>query len=338
MAPKWKTQFYSAFAPIAALHYSGIASILMFHRVLDAPPPVRIGMASQLDITTAFLTDVVLHLRAKGYSIISLPELIARLRRPSISSAKCTVLTFDDGYAEIHDLAFPVLKALAAPFTLFLATGYPDRTLLPWWYVLERFLQEQSAICIPGKPEAVALASRADRERAYLMMADLFDRCASPAEEVELARRVFGSDRVEQAFAEMPISWEQVTALADDELVTIGAHTKTHPRLNQLSNERALLEMVESKRIIESRLKKAVEHFAYPYGSAAEVGRREFMLAAEAGFASCVTTRLGNIFEEHRKHLMCLPRISFDRVDCVDLHLKGVVSAFRHYGRRVVTA
>src|SRR5258705_13849212 len=93
MAPKWKTQFYSAIAPIAAPYYSGIASILMFHRVLDALPPVRIGMASQLDITTAFLTDVVLHLRAKGYSIISLPELIARLRRPSISSAKCTVLT-----------------------------------------------------------------------------------------------------------------------------------------------------------------------------------------------------------------------------------------------------
>src|SRR5947209_8081401 len=99
MVPKWKTQLYNAFAPIAAPHYSGIASILMFHRVLDAPPPVRIGMASRLDITTAFLMDVVLRLRAKRYSVISLPELIARLRRPSISSAKCAVLTFDDGYA-----------------------------------------------------------------------------------------------------------------------------------------------------------------------------------------------------------------------------------------------
>ncbi len=46
----------------------------------------------------------------------------------------------------------------------------------------------------------------------------------------------------------------------------IGAHTMTHPHLNQCSNTEAVYEIKESKKQIEAFLDKPVRSFAYPYG------------------------------------------------------------------------
>jgi peptidoglycan/xylan/chitin deacetylase (PgdA/CDA1 family) len=46
----------------------------------------------------------------------------------------------------------------------------------------------------------------------------------------------------------------------------IGAHTLSHPDLNQLSLEKAFIEMMVSKRYIEKKLDTNVYSFAYPYG------------------------------------------------------------------------
>src|SRR5678816_1307677 len=42
-------------------------------------------------------------------------------------------LTFDDGYRDAHDGAFPVLKANGVTATFFLATGFLDQPKVPWW-------------------------------------------------------------------------------------------------------------------------------------------------------------------------------------------------------------
>ena len=92
--------------------------------------------------------------------------------------------------------------------------------------------------------------------------------------------------------------------------------------------------MRASKELLEKRIHKPVLHFAYPFGGRDHAGAREFRLAAECGFASAVTTRLGNIFPESDR--AALPRIFGDTNADIELAMTGVVSAFHHRGRRIV--
>jgi hypothetical protein len=71
----FKQLLYRIAAPVSRPVYSGLGSILTFHRVRDAAPPVRVGWVHEIEVTTRFLEQVVSYLRKKGYSIVSLDEL-----------------------------------------------------------------------------------------------------------------------------------------------------------------------------------------------------------------------------------------------------------------------
>ena len=80
---------------------------------------------------------------------------------------------------------------------------------------------------------------------------------------------------------------------------------------------------------------------AYPYGYRRAVGPREVKLAAEAGFASAVTTRHGLIQPQHETHPCALPRISingrYQQVGYVRTMLSGVITPLANSGRLVIT-
>ena len=64
---------------------------------------------------------------------------------------------------------------------------------------------------------------------------------------------------------EQLMSTEQLSEIATNPLFTIGAHTKTHPKLPELDNESTLVdEVVGSKAVLESALDTPVDQFAYP--------------------------------------------------------------------------
>jgi len=85
------------------------------------------------------------------------------------------------------------------------------------------------------------------------------------------------------------LSSEQLRMLAREGM-TIGSHTRSHPRLTEIPLHRAEKEMRASKRELEDLVGQEVEHFAYPYGL---VNREIRDLAAEAGYRSACSTRSG---------------------------------------------
>ncbi len=81
------------------------------------------------------------------------------------------------------------------------------------------------------------------------------------------------------------LSWKQI-----EEMTAAGmsfeAHTLTHPHLRTLNAENMAHEITESKKILESRLKKPVVSFAYPFG---EYNNAVIDALKRAGFESAVT-------------------------------------------------
>ena len=76
----------------------------------------------------------------------------------------------------------------------------------------------------------------------------------------------------------------------DSDLLTIGAHTMTHPRLPSLPPEEAMWEIQESKLRLESILHKEIALFSFPYGAFSQPLIRQ---CQEAGFQRIFTTLPG---------------------------------------------
>jgi len=118
------------------------------------------------------------------------------------------------------------------------------------------------------------------------------------------------------------LSWVDLRSLSEDPLVTIGAHTLTHPVLSTLPAEQSCYEIAESGKTLEHHTGHPVRHFAYPFGGLVEAGAREYEFAKTAGFATAVTTRNG-LIESDIPNRFALPRVAFTAAP-----LQGVVAAF----------
>ena len=77
---------------------------------------------------------------------------------------------------------------------------------------------------------------------------------------------------------------DEVLALVTDGLVSIGAHTVTHPVLSGFSAAACWRESIESKLACEALIGAPVTAFAYPYG-AFDARAREVVKAAGFTFA-----------------------------------------------------
>lgn len=71
-----------------------------------------------------------------------------------------------------------------------------------------------------------------------------------------------------------PLTWNQAREMARSGLVTIGAHTHTHPDMAQLTPREIEQELEASNRLIAERLGKAPVHFAYPWGRTTGAAKR----------------------------------------------------------------
>jgi peptidoglycan/xylan/chitin deacetylase (PgdA/CDA1 family) len=84
------------------------------------------------------------------------------------------------------------------------------------------------------------------------------------------------------------MSWSQVAALSDDGF-EIGCHTETHLDMGASPLEAIAIELRNSKKILEQRLRKPVELFAYPFGGRAHINEASLALVRGGGFSCCVS-------------------------------------------------
>src|SRR5262249_56734123 len=65
---------------------------------------------------------------------------------------------------------------------------------------------------------------------------------------------------------ELCMDWGELSTLAEDPLVTIGAHTVNHVMLAKVTERAARAEMEMSRAVIEASLGRRPDHLSYPVG------------------------------------------------------------------------
>lgn len=293
----------------------GVGAILMLHHVR---PPRRAAFEPNrlLEVSPDFLETVIAELRRARIDIVTLDEMHDRLTGGDFGPRRFVCLTFDDGYRDNLAFAYPILKRHRVPFAVYVASSFAEGNGELWWLALEAVIagNERVALVMDGRRRLfdcrTVAAKRAAFDAIYWWLRSLPSEDALRTAIRELAAS-HGID-IARFCRELCMSWEELARLAADPLVTIGAHTISHPRLSRIPEDAARAEMQGSAAAIEAALGVRPLHLAYPVGDATSAGPRDFALARELGFKTAVTTRPGVLFPEHAAHLTALPRLSLN--------------------------
>jgi peptidoglycan/xylan/chitin deacetylase (PgdA/CDA1 family) len=240
------------------------ALVLCYHNVVPRPdhlPPFgEPGLHLPVDRFTAQV-----HWLKDHYTVVSLRELVDRLEngRPVRGLA---AITFDDGYAGAFTFAWPLLRALDLPATMFIVGRAPDRPAVFWW---------DHPVVLNGTPPD-------DRDhRLFALSGD---------------RAVILRDARAGAVADgpvpsthLPADWSVVAQGAAAGL-DLGAHTMTHRTLTQLGETDLAHEIARSRDVIEERTGWRPRFFAYPYGI---WDGRVHQAVRRAGYRGAVTLEYG---------------------------------------------
>ena len=321
---------------------AGNGVILVLHRAVPASNRQRVKANSRIEISPEFLEELIFFFKNINYEIISLDELYENLLANK-KNKPFVCFTFDDGYADAYEIIYPIFRKYRLPFAVYVVTSFPDNTAILWWYMLEDLVlqHEQINFTYKDKEYFFKTSSVREQENAYNTIRDLI--LTIPQDELEdWLETVFSPyNIVRHDYDNQQMNWQQIRELSNDPLVTVGAHTVRHLNLRQLTSAEVKKEIQSSKQIIEQKTGNPVDHFAYPFGSRVEVGRREFNIAAKSGFKTMTTVREGAVFPAHRHYTECLPRVEItgrhQDLTLVDMRRCGAVSLLRNGLRRVVT-
>ena len=330
-------------APLLRPIYGGAGVILMFHRVLPIEARPRVQGHAVLEVTPEALEQTIHYFARRNYSVYSVDDLYQFLTGAKKADQPFVLFTFDDGYIDNLSYAYPIFKRHNIPFTINVSTCFPERTAVIWWYLLEDLILDRERLTYEHNGQLYDFdCTTAERKsHAYAITRKLF-KFANVLERAQLTKSVLLANNMDllRKIDEVTLTWEHLKQLASDPLVTLGAHTANHYVLSSLSDEEVLYEILESKRILEAKLGKRIDHFAYPFGNRPEAGAREFHIAAESGFKTAMTTRTGSIFSAHGSHLMTLPRYDLNQIALpskLDLVTCGALSMRVNRLRRVIT-
>jgi peptidoglycan/xylan/chitin deacetylase (PgdA/CDA1 family) len=261
-------------------------SVLIFHRVLAEP-----DLLFPDDMHARRFDEVCGWLKS-WFNVLPLDEAVARLKTGSLP-ARAACITFDDGYADNHHVALPILQRHGLTATFFIATGFLDGGRM--WN--DTLIESIRACSLPVFDLSTlglglhALGSLDDRRAALTALIALIKYQS-------VDERIAITDQLAQLACVRPpdnlmMTSNEVKAMRHAGM-QIGAHTVSHPILARLADEQARQEIEGSKRFLEQLLSEHVGLFAYPNGKPGEdYTAPSVALVRSLGFDAAVSTQWG---------------------------------------------
>jgi peptidoglycan/xylan/chitin deacetylase (PgdA/CDA1 family) len=227
---------------------------------------------------------------SRRYRVVTLDRLLepghATPDRPR------AVITIDDGYRNIHQVAFPILQRLRLPATLFVPTGFILGGRGFWWDRLRLIVGAAQRPTLPfridGTQRVFSIRTLEEQRVALTALSDELRRLPGPRREEALRALATALDvppAQAGTFAE-PLTPAEIRALAEGG-VTIGSHGVSHDSYLLLSHDALAHDLTESKSRLEQWTGTRVDWLAYPHG---QFSAGVIKAVRRAGYRGAVTT------------------------------------------------
>lgn len=260
--------------------HQGKVVVLMYHRVLTSEEvsrqPVQPGMYV-LDTVFAqhmsFLKD--------NFTVLSLRELLALWQGGAWDEqTRYCVITFDDGWLDNYRHAYPILKRLGLPATIFLPTDYVGSD--QWFWPDQVAFLFKTVLAQDAKVEYL--------KRIAGVLSGFWGSDVAPLVEV-LARREQVTDQVIERCKDLPttriqelvgalaaelglslphgrviVNWDEVREMSQGGM-SFGSHSCSHRIMTTITPEEVSEELVRSEQALRQQGINYVPVFCYPNGN-----------------------------------------------------------------------
>lgn len=247
--------------------------VLFYHGVEERPHPI-------IETESIAVSDFTQHLKylRKHYNVITPIEFEQRFNENDWDG-KEVLLTFDDGYQNIHSTALPILEQFAFPFLLFATTNnISNNSLFPT--TISRL---------------VVLASSLKRLTLDTLQLDVVltdDTRVQVAHKVSMLLKTLPFNDVNNLVAELvglitedefqslrekyssvnPMSWDELKKVSESQLCTVGSHALDHICCHTRQSESDLSrQIINSRLVLQEKLGITCDYFAYPNGNYTEM-------------------------------------------------------------------
>jgi peptidoglycan/xylan/chitin deacetylase (PgdA/CDA1 family) len=267
----------SVLAPLAPVAWRSRPAprllVLMYHRVL---PPEHADRAVEQPGMYVSPATLDMHLRTlkRHFPIVHLDDWVRSAAEGKALAPQACALTFDDGWRDNFDHAFPVLRRHNTPATIFLVSGMTGTNKDFWPNRLSRLLARwPSGAPLPKALEEVLAPVLAHARSAGTWSLEDLDRAVVRAKQLgeALIETALADAQAQQAStdsARAVLNEDELALMAASGLVRFGSHTRTHYRFRGEVAPDVLEREIGGSRaeIAASAGPAAADVFCYPNG------------------------------------------------------------------------
>lgn len=272
--------------------------ILAYHRVVpdvrDETWPYDVELISASPQAFRWQMEFV----ARCLRPVTLSQVLASAVGGTPLPERSVLVTFDDGFADNHEHAFPVLKATGVPATIFVATDLIGTDTQLWFETVAHLLMRAPAKSVlpllHGLPAEVPEAP-GERRALIVSVQRMLKRQAEEKRStwVQRLQQQFGAlaDPSQQEHTRM-LTWDQVREMHRGG-IEFGSHGASHAVLSQLSAPELAGELRRSRETLQRELGIDARALAYPVGGPLAFNDTVITAARAEGFQLGLTYMAG---------------------------------------------
>ena len=273
--------------------------VLAYHRVLPELDEASFEFDAELVSARRAEFDWQMAYVARRFQPVSCAQVAEAINGGPPLPKRAVMITFDDGFRDNYDVAFPVLRQHGLSAVFFLASGYIDTSEIFWFDWLVHVLLRTSAASI--RIEALNLDIQigptvADRRQVAMELLRALKvapeaRRSAALKQLREATVVDIAPALSQQSACM--TWKQVREMSSGGM-EFGSHTVSHPILSTIDDPEHLhFELDESKAAIERETGQPVLALAYPVGGKNAVSDAVVAAVRQSGYQFAFTYEPG---------------------------------------------
>jgi O-antigen/teichoic acid export membrane protein/peptidoglycan/xylan/chitin deacetylase (PgdA/CDA1 family) len=273
--------------------------VLAYHRVLHDLDEATFAFDAELVSARQKDFDWQMAYIARRFNPVSIQQVADAINGGKPLPKRAVMVTFDDGFRDNYDVAFPVLQRHGVPALFFLSTGYIDSQSTFWfdWIVYAFMHTPLRNLHLRAIDMTIALPDARDGRRLEALKLLQVLKGTSEVDRQQIIEQLKAELKVEMTLDQIelsaPLSWDQVREMSRGGM-EFGSHTVSHPILSTITDPMLLrFELDGSKATLEREIGKPVLALSYPVGGRDAVNDQVLAATAKAGYQCAFTYQSG---------------------------------------------
>lgn len=238
--------------------------VINYHRIgmaIESPWDAGVFSATPAEF------DEQLSWLKRRFQLIGLEEAIAFVHGETSWPGTSILLTFDDGYRDNYESAFPILRAHGAWAAFFLPTSFVGTCKVPLWDAVAYQLHKTRRASLRlNYPVPLEISFDTTLHAALRRVQDLYKLPGTDPRRLTVEiEQATGVELPATSSERLFMSWAEASEMAEAGM-GFGSHTDSHEMVSRMSAERQLAEFRCSRAILAERLRVPADALAFPFG------------------------------------------------------------------------